>query len=179
MHFIIKQKTAYEVRISDLSSDVCSSDLGALAAGLHIQVLDDLQAVIADRRAGGDILVADLGGDLVGQRGTVHGRLVVQRVAHAVERPFQVDRGRPGLQQCGRSEEHTSELQSLMRISYAVFCLKKKNKRKTKLMKLQRTEPSNTGAYQGLNTRRQRKKERDLHASPDTQRLVCRHTKRH
>src|SRR3546814_8870280 len=28
---------------------------------------------------------------------------------------------------CGRSEEHTSELQSLMRISYAVFCLKKKN----------------------------------------------------
>src|SRR3546814_5931804 len=35
----------------------------------------------------------------------------------------------------GRSEEHTSELQSLMRISYAVFCLKKKNtmKQKTKL----------------------------------------------
>src|SRR3546814_6971650 len=30
-----------------------------------------------------------------------------------------------------RSEEHTSELQSLMRISYAVFCLKKKNKRRT------------------------------------------------
>src|SRR3546814_4768040 len=34
----------------------------------------------------------------------------------------------PGLDHCGkRSEEHTSELQSLMRISYAVFCLKKKN----------------------------------------------------
>src|SRR3546814_10031329 len=31
----------------------------------------------------------------------------------------------------GRSEEHTSELQSLMRISYAVFCLKKKNKHNT------------------------------------------------
>src|SRR3546814_8113458 len=31
-----------------------------------------------------------------------------------------------------RSEEHTSELQSLMRISYAVFCLKKKKKQKTK-----------------------------------------------
>src|SRR3546814_6338710 len=31
-----------------------------------------------------------------------------------------------------RSEEHTSELQSLMRISYAVFCLKKKNKKNTK-----------------------------------------------
>src|SRR3546814_9230357 len=33
----------------------------------------------------------------------------------------------------GRSEEHTSELQSLMRISYAVFCLKKKKKTHTKL----------------------------------------------
>src|SRR3546814_7372693 len=32
-----------------------------------------------------------------------------------------------GLGNIGRSEEHTSELQSLMRISYAVFCLKKKN----------------------------------------------------
>src|SRR3546814_10690634 len=40
-------------------------------------------------------------------------RLVVQRAARPVD----------------RSEEHTSELQSLMRISYAVFCLKKKNKK--------------------------------------------------
>src|SRR3546814_4906836 len=37
--------------------------------------------------------------------------------------------GKRGL--VGRSEEHTSELQSLMRISYAVFCLKKKKKNKT------------------------------------------------
>src|SRR3546814_3696058 len=36
-----------------------------------------------------------------------------------------------------RSEEHTSELQSLMRISYAVFCLKKKKKNKKKLKKSQ------------------------------------------
>src|SRR3546814_1679987 len=35
---------------------------------------------------------------------------------------------RPSRNGCGRSEEHTSELQSLMRISYAVFCLKKKIK---------------------------------------------------
>src|SRR3546814_3222438 len=35
-------------------------------------------------------------------------------------------------QPCDRSEEHTSELQSLMRISYAVFCLKKKNKKRNK-----------------------------------------------
>src|SRR3546814_8763759 len=33
----------------------------------------------------------------------------------------------------GRSEEHTSELQSLMRISYAVFCLKKKKNKKKKI----------------------------------------------
>src|SRR3546814_10875949 len=38
-----------------------------------------------------------------------------------------------------RSEEHTSELQSLMRISYAVFCLKKK-KKKTKSLKINQTE---------------------------------------
>src|SRR3546814_7936247 len=36
----------------------------------------------------------------------------------------------PASPKSGRSEEHTSELQSLMRISYAVFCLKKKNKNK-------------------------------------------------
>src|SRR3546814_3545841 len=38
---------------------------------------------------------------------------------------------KPGLWAEDRSEEHTSELQSLMRISYAVFCLKKKNKENT------------------------------------------------
>src|SRR3546814_8210279 len=37
-----------------------------------------------------------------------------------------------GLHAQPRSEEHTSELQSLMRISYAVFCLKKKKKKKSK-----------------------------------------------
>src|SRR3546814_8789318 len=36
---------------------------------------------------------------------------------------------------CSRSEEHTSELQSLMRISYAVFCLKKKNTNKNEKSK--------------------------------------------
>src|SRR3546814_8410450 len=38
---------------------------------------------------------------------------------------------RAGGDVCSRSEEHTSELQSLMRISYAVFCLKKKTRKKT------------------------------------------------
>src|SRR3546814_7456019 len=44
-------------------------------------------------------------------------------------------RTRPGARPVARSEEHTSELQSLMRISYAVFCLKKKNEYTTKQTK--------------------------------------------
>src|SRR3546814_6525196 len=44
------------------------------------------------------------------------------------------ERSDPGVRFC-RSEEHTSELQSLMRISYAVFCLKKKN---TKILTTQK-----------------------------------------
>src|SRR3546814_8036885 len=47
-----------------------------------------------------------------------HGRGILCVVIHVVA-PIHL---------CGRSEEHTSELQSLMRISYAVFCLKKNNK---------------------------------------------------
>src|SRR3546814_9507892 len=42
-----------------------------------------------------------------------------------------------------RSEEHTSELQSLMRISYAVFCLKKKKKDKTKKQKQTQNKQNN------------------------------------
>src|SRR3546814_9926347 len=58
------------------------------------------------------------------------GRDPVQRRASAAERKpvaaHQVRR-HPAVARISRSEEHTSELQSLMRISYAVFCLKKKN----------------------------------------------------
>src|SRR3546814_5568052 len=53
------------------------------------------------------------------------------RFRHTAHRrpPFGAGMGdRDGLGIDNRSEEHTSELQSLMRISYAVFCLKKKNK---------------------------------------------------
>src|SRR3546814_2319959 len=47
----------------------------------------------------------------------------------ATASPDLVANARTQLQELIRSEEHTSELQSLMRISYAVFCLKKKNKK--------------------------------------------------
>src|SRR3546814_10370292 len=47
-----------------------------------------------------------------------------------IQQPFMLGaRGRAALDACHRSEEHTSELQSLMRISYAVFCLKKKKQK--------------------------------------------------
>src|SRR3546814_9182382 len=48
-----------------------------------------------------------------------------------------------------RSEEHTSELQSLMRISYAVFCLKKKKKQTTIKEKKQRTITTKTKSKYG------------------------------
>src|SRR3546814_9815296 len=51
--------------------------------------------------------------------------LLVDDMAQVIQAAWM---GRPA---CGRSEEHTSELQSLMRISYAVFCLKKKKKQPT------------------------------------------------
>src|SRR3546814_12857103 len=55
------------------------------------------------------------------------------RRRHAVRRARQARRSREAVAQrrlsASRSEEHTSELQSLMRISYAVFCLKKKTKK--------------------------------------------------
>src|SRR3546814_3884993 len=52
---------------------------------------------------------------------------VIARVAPASSLRFRLSRSVCG--QSERSEEHTSELQSLMRISYAVFCLKKKNRK--------------------------------------------------
>src|SRR3546814_10290659 len=97
------------MRISDWSSDVCSSDLQGLgdlvevvamfgqdAARIALGIVDDATDFLVDQPGGGVGNVLALGDRM------------------AEEDLF-------------RSEEHTSELQSLMRISYAVFCLKKKN----------------------------------------------------
>src|SRR3546814_5992004 len=51
-----------------------------------------------------------------------------------------------------RSEEHTSELQSLMRISYAVFCLKKKTKKKNKKKKLDTRDRENNQIESNIKT---------------------------
>src|SRR3546814_1594601 len=72
------------------------------------------QPVGAESHSRGDLQRA-LGAILaLGELGLGHRQLAEHLVGRAV-------------QQLARSEEHTSELQSLMRISYAVFCLKKKN----------------------------------------------------
>src|SRR3546814_4781179 len=59
------------------------------------------------------------------ERGRVLQRLC-QCAAHSEHRRYLHRQHQRVDPECGRSEEHTSELQSLMRISYAVFCLKKK-----------------------------------------------------
>src|SRR3546814_1702262 len=96
------------MRISDWSSDVCSSDLISAMILLGIPVWAALGNERIPRIATPDsvsrlILLPD---------NDRAGRLAVPLAMKA---------------QAVRSEEHTSELQSLMRISYAVFCLKKKN----------------------------------------------------
>src|SRR3546814_3193988 len=69
---------------------------------------------------------------LAASESSPHSRLLVQRlVESAIAKCQAIDWGRnverqPLRRHAARSEEHTSELQSLMRISYAVFCLKKK-----------------------------------------------------
>src|SRR3546814_9379177 len=75
---------------------------------------------------------SDISGRLPGRGGAGAGAPAARRVLRRGDRCC---RGAPGGQRehrhrDRRSEEHTSELQSLMRISYAVFCLKKKKKHK-------------------------------------------------
>src|SRR3546814_7155948 len=123
--FFFKQKTAYEMRISDWSSDVCSSDLSAgrleLDAGFILFAPGGQQRIAGECRTragqeGGRI--ADIGRDADHRfidRADAPGESVGVAVYHAIAEVAH-----------DRSEEHTSELQSLMRISYAVFCLKKK-----------------------------------------------------
>src|SRR3546814_7719072 len=118
--FFFKQKTAYEMRISDWSSDVCSSDLQVVAEADRIHRAVGRGQRHDHQEAAGGALDAHA---LLGHR-TRQPRLdAADAVLHLDLRL--ADR-RSRLEGDGRSEEHTSELQSLMRNSYAVFCLKKK-----------------------------------------------------
>src|SRR3546814_4282928 len=113
------------MRISDWSSDVCSSDLfhAADASVDGNRKLDSAWRVGSDAE-GSDLrgLVLPIGRAILslalGRENVVHGGLTDPDAAR-------------------RSEEHTSELQSLMRTSYAVFCLKKKKKKLTRVIKKQ------------------------------------------
>src|SRR3546814_5115210 len=107
--FFFKHKTAYELRISDGSSDVCSSDLLGID---HPALLPDGREVPQECAPLGELGHAAEEGELP---------LVMEGAQPGEEQPAE-----QGAEHADRSEEHTSELQSLMRISYAVFCLKKK-----------------------------------------------------
>src|SRR3546814_1563944 len=100
------------MRISDWSSDVCSSDLALVVyrLGTHIPVPGinpDALAEMFQQNQGG----------ILGLFNMFSGGALERFSVFAL-----------GIMPYIRSEEHTSELQSLMRISYAVFCLKKKKK---------------------------------------------------
>src|SRR3546814_7956697 len=117
--FFFKQKTAYEMRISDWSSDVCSSDLDAIRAADA-----DYVFVIGWSQICGREFQAAAHGQVIGYHPAPLPRLRGRGVI-----PWTILADEPitaGTLFWIRSEEHTSELQSLMRISYAVFCLKKK-----------------------------------------------------
>src|SRR3546814_2803486 len=96
------------MRSSDWSSDVCSSDLqeaGATPVQELAFALATAVAVLDSLRDSGQVPPEDF-------------PQVVGRISFFVN-------AEPSMEDILRSEEHTSELQSLMRISYAVFCLKK------------------------------------------------------
>src|SRR3546814_8821594 len=100
------------MRISDWSSDVCSSDLHALDR-LARREQRQFLAQGGNTRQQRMRALADLA--------PLRLRKVLRQMLQPVGQPL-LGRGTIGQ----RSEEHTSELQSLMRISYAVFCLQKK-----------------------------------------------------
>src|SRR3546814_4105098 len=118
------------MRISDWSSDVCSSDLNGLFSrdrSLFLQCHGHGTLIMRQRRAIRAVQPPGRTPFVVPQRWLAPrqfhgGRVIISN--HAISIGC-IDSCRQRLQ---RSEEHTSELQSLMRISYAVFCLKKKKK---------------------------------------------------
>src|SRR3546814_10540390 len=116
--FFFKQKTADEMRISDWSSDVCSSDLPLHPVKQAWRVQQDLRRPFGQAREARPV---------DDRRDPSQGASDGSQPAQKGAVPRRIGRTKGGLNsKLHRSEEHTSELQSLMRISYAVFCLKKK-----------------------------------------------------
>src|SRR3546814_5852273 len=127
------------MRISDWSSGVCSSDLIGVRPGRRA---DDVEGVVDVRHPMAQRIVHRVLQRLRSRNDRDHLRaqqlhaedvgLLPLHVLRAHEDlAFHAEQRGDGRGRDARSEEHTSELQSLMRISYAVFCLKKKNKKHT------------------------------------------------
>src|SRR3546814_1184471 len=134
------------MRISDWSSDVCSSDLfdadigvvhrlplarpGAVGVGADRPEQATVRGVEIIGGVGGSrqrsVDRRDFPKGIIGVADRRTDRAVARRRGHAARFAVGVVVGDRDLGLV-RSEEHTSELQSLMRISYAVFCLTKKN----------------------------------------------------
>src|SRR3546814_2890006 len=116
--FFFKQKTAYEMRISDWSSDVCSSDLLTTLGN------PDLKPEKSRSWTVGALIEPIPGVSFTADYYNIKktGAISAPNFAPAIAAYYT---GQP-IPDGYRSEEHTSELQSLMRISYAVFCLTKK-----------------------------------------------------
>src|SRR3546814_7879229 len=112
------------MRISDWSSDVCSSDLigGVVIAGLVIWLV--LLGVQEHERW--EQWCYGQGGHVDKNTSLGYGYVDGKQVTTTNTTYYCLTEDGRVLDIRGRSEEHTSELQSLMRISYAVFCLKKK-----------------------------------------------------
>src|SRR3546814_3851127 len=122
------------MRISDWSSDVCSSDLGDVMHGPAIPVAGRQRKVyLVSLMDDASRLITHSAFCLGETALDIEGVLKQALLKRGVCRKLVVDNGaayRAQTLQGIRSEEHTSELQSLMRISYAVFCLKKKKQTK-------------------------------------------------
>src|SRR3546814_8406106 len=124
--FFFKQNPAYEVRISYWSSDVCSSDLPGIPVARRVHPRRAGRHAGLPGHAGGDRL-AHADGQWVG-RTWLGRRRHRGRGGNAGPADEHADPAGGRSQADGRvrSEENTSELQSIMRNTYAVFCLKKK-----------------------------------------------------
>src|SRR3546814_10183783 len=130
LFFFFKQKTAYEMRISDWSSDVCSSDLRTSPVNWWStpprtptgRAVIQLPPATLSRAPPIGVETSEVDSRAsMSMRTLPAAAFTHSRAARSVTRRL--------LTNCGasRSEEHTSELQSLMRISYAVFCFQKKH----------------------------------------------------
>src|SRR3546814_4084636 len=126
------------MRISDWSSDVCSSDLAGHILFLKPRERAGPTNLIVTTSRGGTLRsyafeLTARSGPITGRNGQAYFQVRFRYPRDEAARAERLRAAQIAMQAAAleRSEEHTSELQSLMRISYAVFCLKQKKKKHT------------------------------------------------